>query len=166
MWMTRLIQLFFFLLLVSVNCDAQQKIGNKQEGKIIAIVDGDTFDILIDGKPVRVRMNAIDAPEKKQDYYSQSKQALANLSFGKTAIIIEHGHDRYKRLIADLLVNNQNINYKMVELGMAWHFKKYSSDPQLAAIENLARKNRTGLWSMYSPTAPWDYRASRKHAKQ
>jgi len=116
----------------------------------------------VDGTRIRVRMNGIDAPERKQDYYTQSKKTLADLSFGKQAIIVEHGHDRYRRLIADLFVDNQNINYRMVQLGMAWHFKKYSSDKQLADLENLARTRRHGLWAMPSPLAPWDYRALRR----
>jgi len=160
--MLNIVRTFILLVILSGTCVAQEKILSKQEGKVIGIIDGDTFDILVDGVTIRVRMNGIDAPEKKQDYYTQSKKALSDLSFGKTAIIVEHGHDRYRRLIADLFVNNQNINYKMVELGMAWHFKKYSSDVQLAELENLARERKKGLWTMQSPMAPWTFRAMKK----
>src|SRR6476469_5392188 len=113
MEMLRTLVTFILLLVLSASCVAQDKLLSKKEGKIIGIVDGDTFDILVDGARIRVRMNGIDAPERKQDHYTQSKKTLADLSFGKQAIIVEHGHDRYRRLIADLFVDNQNINYRM-----------------------------------------------------
>ena len=133
-----------------------------QDCKIIGIVDGDTIDCLINNKKVRVRLNAIDAPEKKQDYYTKSKEALSQLCYGKNAKLIEHGHDRYRRLIADVYVKNERVNYKMVELGMAWHFIKYSSDKKLAELQEIARRNKKGLWSLPAPTAPWEYRAIKK----
>jgi micrococcal nuclease len=156
---------FLALAFLSISNTGQPNSGIKEQGKVIGIVDGDTIDCLVNSKTIRVRLNAIDAPEKKQDYYIKSKQALAGLCYGKNVIMVEHGHDRYKRLIADLYVNNQYINSKMVELGMAWHFKKYSKDPKLAAIENTARINKKGLWSMQLPIAPWDYRAAKKSVK-
>ena len=159
---TRLILALIFL---SLSFNGQTNSRSKQEGKVIGVVDGDTIDCLVNSKTIRIRLNAIDAPEKKQDFYMKSKQALSGLCYGKSVILIEHGHDRYKRLIADVYVNNQYINSKMVELGMAWHYKKYSKDPKLAAIEHTARINKYGLWSMQLPIAPWDYRASKKAVK-
>jgi endonuclease YncB( thermonuclease family) len=41
---------------------------------------------------------------------------------------------------------------------MAWHFKRYSSDRELARLEAEARSARIGLWSLDDPIAPWIYR--------
>ena len=39
--------------------------GNDISGKVISIIDGDTYDILVEGnKTIRIRMEGIDAPEK------------------------------------------------------------------------------------------------------
>jgi micrococcal nuclease len=153
------------IVLVSISFDAQTNGTVKQHWKIVGIVDGDTIDCLINSKTIRVRLHAIDAPEKKQDYYTRSKETLSRLCFGKYARLVEHGHDRYKRLIADIYVNNELVNYKMVELGMAWHFTKYSSDRKLAALQQAARKHKKGLWALPAPIAPWDCRAVRKTAQ-
>jgi len=155
------------VVFVSISYSAQTNATVKQHCKIVGIVDGDTIDCLIDYKTIRVRLHAIDAPEKKQDYYTRSKEALSRICFGKYARLVEHGHDRYRRLIADVYVNNELVNYKMVKLGMAWHFTKYSSDKKLAELEQAARKNKKGLWAHPAPMAPWDYRAVKKtaHAK-
>jgi endonuclease YncB( thermonuclease family) len=42
--------------------------------------------------------------------------------------------------------------------GLAWHHKKYSSDPVLAEAEEQARRLKKGLWSMPNPVPPWEYR--------
>ena len=39
------------------------------EGKVVRIAGGDTITVLVDRQQVRVRLSAIDAPEKGQDFY-------------------------------------------------------------------------------------------------
>jgi endonuclease YncB( thermonuclease family) len=66
--------------------------------------------------------------------------------------------DRYKRLIAEVYCNNININKELVKNGLAWHFKKYSSDNDYAKLEIQARKLKVGLWQQSNPIAPWNWR--------
>lgn len=47
--------------------------------KVIGIVDGDTFDILRDNQPLRIRVASIDAPESSQPWGTRAQQALAEL---------------------------------------------------------------------------------------
>lgn len=35
-------------------------------GVVVSILDGDTVDVLVDRKPVRVRLAEIDAPERRR----------------------------------------------------------------------------------------------------
>ena len=37
-------------------------------GVVVSVLDGDTVDVLVDSKPVRVRLAEIDAPEKAQAF--------------------------------------------------------------------------------------------------
>jgi micrococcal nuclease len=43
-------------------------------------------------------------------------------------------------------------------LGLAWHYKQYNKDEELAKLEQQAQQNKIGLWSQSNPVAPWDFR--------
>lgn len=127
--------------------------------KVIAIADGDTFSILKDKLSVRIRIDAIDAPEKGMPYGKQSKQYLAGLCFGKFVTLTVKTTDRYGRLVARAkLADGRDISTEMIRSGMAWHYKKYSSDKILSGLEMQARNKKAGLWHDSHPIAPWEIR--------
>jgi micrococcal nuclease len=43
-------------------------------GKVTRILDGDTLEVPVDPKPVRVRLAQIDAPEKTQPFGTKPRQ--------------------------------------------------------------------------------------------
>jgi endonuclease YncB( thermonuclease family) len=72
--------------------------------------------------------------------------------------VIPNGVDRYGRTIGTLYVDGVNINLSEVRKGYAWHYKKYSSDEGLAKAEELAKKEKKGLWAGKEQMAPWEWR--------
>lgn len=161
---------FLFLIFLSVQVFSQTKLAEKLSNKtfsakVIGIMDGDTMEILYNNVPTKIRLAHIDCPEKrgKQAFGNIAKIALSNLCFGRIVTIKGERYDRYKRLIA-VVINDkkQNVNQKMIKLGMAWHFTKYSKDPVYAKLEIEARKNRVGLWQDKDPIAPWLWREKKK----
>jgi micrococcal nuclease len=46
------------------------------DGRVVHVVDGDTLDVIVQGKRIRVRILDIDAPEQKQLYGHRSRQSL------------------------------------------------------------------------------------------
>lgn len=164
--MKRLLLCFLLPFAFHTSVFAQKQTG-KLTGKVIHIVDGDTFDLLTkDTVKIRIRLNGIDCPERKQDYYQVCKDALSKYIIGKNVTLITHGRDRWRRVIADVYVNKQYINLKMVENGYAWHFKKYSKDKNLAKAEENAKIKKLGIWKMKNPEAPWNHRKPDKIIKQ
>lgn len=134
----------------------------KLKGKAVRIVDGDTFDLLVGTTTHRIRLAGIDAPEKGQDFGTASKLLLGKLCSNQILTVTVTDVDRNKRKIAEIYTEqNLWINKELVVKGMAWHFKKYSSDIKLANAELLARKEKVGLWSLKNPVAPWDWRKNR-----
>jgi len=129
-------------------------------GRVIAVHDGDTITVLIDHTPRRVRLVEIDAPEHHQASGSRAKQALSELAYGREAVVIEQGTDRYGRTLGTVFVDGRNVNAAMVENGFAWVYRRYSRNPALIEQERRARGRRAGLWADPAPGAPWDFRKS------
>lgn len=172
----RLILLFFFLLLGPA-C-SQQKVKHATEtsfgnqiftAKVIGIIDGDTMEALFENAIIKIRLAHIDAPEKrgKQPFGANAKKALSDLCFGQMVTVYAENYDRYKRLIA-VIINDkkQVVNQEMIKQGMAWHFKRYSSDPIYADLEVTARKNKSGLWQDSTSIAPWEWRKANYNLAQ
>ncbi len=145
------------------SCDNSIDTSNQKRipGKVIAIIDGDTYDLLVEGKKtVRVRMEGIDAPERGMPYYRVAKQYLGSLCFGKTVILQVTGIDNHGRYLGfTYLDDGRELSHEMIKAGMAWHFKKYSSDKVLAKLELEARDAKRGLWKDKNPMSPWRNRS-------
>lgn len=68
--------------------------------KVVGIADGDTLTLLVDGRPLKIRLANIDAPEKAQAYGQRSKQSLSKLCWGKDATYDAQDVDQYGRTVA------------------------------------------------------------------
>lgn len=149
---------FFFLSLLMLT--ELPVLQTSIRGKVVRIKDGDTIDILYNEKKLTVRLAHIDCPEKAQPYGAAAKKFVSDKCYGQVVTIVHHnGYDRNKRLIAEVINSNgENINKELVKAGLAWHFKKYSSDTSYARLEIAARQQKTGLWSQPNPIAPWNWR--------
>lgn len=131
--------------------------------KVIAVKDGDTIELLKDGKPVRVRLLGVDAPEKNQDYGTVARQFTSDLCFGKFVNLVVDGQDRYGRTVGTIILpDGKSLNQELVRKGYAWHYKAYSHDETLAQLEIEARNNHRGLWEKPKAVAPWEFRKSRR----
>ena len=156
--MMKLFSIILILLTITATIEAQTKL----KGKAIKIIDGDTFDLLVDKTTYRIRLADIDCPEKGQDYYKISKQALSDYLYGSTIEVTFTKKDRNGRILGSVYNGPVYINLIMVEEGYAWHFKKYSTDQRFAKAEINARKAERGLWKQPKPIAPWDFRQIRR----
>lgn len=124
--------------------------------KVIGIVDGDTYDILKQNKPERIRMDGIDAPEKGMPYNKVSKKFLSDLIFGKFIKIKYLKFDRHRRAVCQtFLPDGTDVSLEMIRAGMAWHYKQYSSNLEYSQLEVEARNQRLGLWQENNPIEPW-----------
>jgi endonuclease YncB( thermonuclease family) len=118
----------------------------------------------VDGKEQVVRFNHIDCPEKRQAFGTKAKQFVSDRSFNQYVQLVHEGkHDRYKRLLAEvILLDGSNLNKELVANGLAWHFKKYSNNEEYAALELEARQKHVNIWSEEHPIPPWEWRKLRK----
>ena len=129
-----------------------------QAHKVIGIADGDTLTLLVNNKPLKIRLANIDAPEKKQPFGQKSKESLSEMCWGKDAQYEPQSIDRYKRTVALVTCGNVGVNREQVRRGMAWVYDKYNNDPFYGAIEAVARKRGLGLWEDAHAVPPWEFR--------
>ena len=116
-------------------------------GKVVKVSDGDTVTILTSDKTQhKIRLNDIDAPEKKQAFGNKSKDNLAKYIAGKTVTVQYQKKDKYKRILGTIYYNNTDINLQQVKDGYAWVYKKYSNNQTYYKAERTARDKRVGLW--------------------
>jgi len=134
------------------------------EGRVVRIVDGDT--IVVEGQGIRqkVRLSAIDTPERDQPWGEAATREMRRLVAGKDVLVHWYKTDRWDRLIGNVLVDGEDAGLLMIKRGMAWHFKRYADEQTPAdrkayeAAEDAARKARRGLWSDPQPIPPWEWR--------
>lgn len=145
------------VLLIAVLAPLAQ--ATERSGQVVRILDGDTIEVLVDRTPLRVRLVAIDAPEKRQAFGERARQHLAELVFQRRVTVTETGTDRYGRTLGVVrLASGPSANALMVRDGMAWVYRRYSTDASLLELEASARSARVGLWADAHPIPPWEFR--------
>ena len=145
--------------------------------KVIAVMDGDTLLILREGgseaaghppasplrglrhgKPVKLRMANIDAPEKPQAFGKQSRDSLLEMVGRKQVQIDTQAVDHYGRIVGLVSIDGRSVNQEQVKRGMAWEYSHYHSDKTYLGLQSDAQEARRGLWAQTSPQAPWQWR--------
>jgi endonuclease YncB( thermonuclease family) len=142
-------------------------------GRVVGISDGDTITVLVAKQQVKVRINGIDAPEKRQPYGERSKQNLSAMAFKKDARLECHKTDRYGRQVCKVWVQpgdcpgcglTLDVGLAQVIAGMALWYREYAKEQtaedqgRYETAENEARLRRWGLWNDPQPVPPWDWR--------
>lgn len=149
--------LSFFLLLSFV----QQ---NEFSAQVTTVEDGDTFEVVMDDKKkIVIRLFGVDCPEDGQAFSSKAKLFVEAQCSNKKLKIVKNTTDPRGRLVADVfLPDGRSLAKELLKAGYAWHYKQYSDDKELDALEQEARKQKKGLWNEENPVSPWEYRQSKQ----
>jgi endonuclease YncB( thermonuclease family) len=134
---------------------------NVIQGNVIRVLDGDTIDVLQDTKTVRIRLANIDAPEKKQPFGSWSTSQLKKLITGQTVTVTYTQTDRYGRVLGRVVTDSGiEANRFMVQVGAAWVYEQYNTEPSYPSLQREAEVHKRGLWADSNPIPPWEWRHS------
>lgn len=160
--------LLLFCLLLPLQAGATEFIN----GMVKKVYDGDTVLVAAMGKGnLKVRLYGIDAPETSkpdqagQPYSSQSRRVLQYKVMGKEVRLEIRELDQYKRSVAVVRLGGRDINAEMVAEGMAWAYRYYLEGDyasEYIRLEELARKQRLGLWKQTNPQPPWEFRRNQR----
>lgn len=138
------------------------------EGKVVRVLDGDTLSVRTPEGPVHIiRLQAIDAPDEKQDHAKKSRRNLEELVEDKDVKVVAHKTDQAGNLIGSVYLLGRDIGLVQIEMGMAWHFKQFgyeqtaASRKSYAQAEAKAKAERLGLWEKGNPVPPWEFRGEK-----
>lgn len=133
------------------------------KGKLGYVIDGDSFYMVQDnGRRIRIRISGIDSPENEQAYGKEATAFLTDLMKDKELVVTPDAADRQGRTVAHVTVEGKDVAAEMIRNGYSWHYKKYSTDQELAKLETEAKAKKLALWKDSAPVAPWTYRGQQE----
>lgn len=142
---------------------AGPKPGSELAGTVIKVRDGDSMSFRRDGATIDVRVFGVDSPERAQPWSARAKSFTAELAGNREVVVVVKDVDRYGRIVGDVkLPDGRDLGRELVRAGLAWVYRRYTSDAELIALEADARATRRGLWSEPHPVPPWKFRSDRR----
>lgn len=142
--------------------------GSGRECTLDRVLDGDSLRLICGGRPVKVRLHCIDAPEKRQQPWAdRSRDSLKGLATRRLELV-EIDEDRFGRTVADVYslgADRRWLNLEQVRSGQAAVYQRYCEDPRLFRAEREARRAKRGIWSRKGEQqTPWIYRHRQRRA--
>jgi micrococcal nuclease len=152
---SRIVRLAVGLLLVVASfgvgparADLSDLVGKQFSARVVAVVDGDTIDVLIPRvRRVRVRVYGIDTPESKEPFSQAAEHFTRVAVFAQDVTVRGREIDQYGRLVARVVHQTADLGVGLVSAGLACHYRRFSRDPGLEAAERSARSAGRGFWS-------------------
>ena len=118
-------------------------------GVLIQVIDGDTVRVRPagGGMSVSVRVVGIDAPEICQPGGAASRTALARRALSQPVMVQGRAYDTYGRLVARVMIGNDDLGEWMVEQGHAWSYRYRGNRGPYASQQDRAMAAGLGLFS-------------------
>jgi micrococcal nuclease len=137
-------------------CALQAGAAQPWHGTVTRVSDGDTLWVrpAAGGKPVKVRINGIDAPEICQAGGRAARKALAARVLGRRLGVFARGQDDYGRTIASLELEGEDVGGWMVSQGQAWSYGFGRDGGPYAAQQARAQAASRGLFADRAALAP------------
>lgn len=132
-------------------------------GKIVRVSDGDTV-VLLDSTNTqhKIRLDGIDCPEKGQPFGRKATDFVKQLTTGKEIVVEWEKKDRYKRILGVVYADGLNVNKELLKNGLAWHYKHFNQDKELAELEQQAKDKKLNIWSEKNPIEPYQWRKGKR----
>lgn len=132
--------------------DAPQLLDSPSETAVVTqVIDGDTINVLLDGRSTRVRYIGIDTPERDEACFDEATTANAAWVEGQTVRLVQDvsNTDRYDRLLRYVYVDEVLVNAELVAGGWA-ESKRYLPDDALfdylEDLEDTAAEQELGCY--------------------
>ena len=127
--------------------------------QVARVIDGDTIQVLSDGRQYAVRLIGADTPETKHpteavQRFGQEASAFTTAALEGRTVQLETDRtgdtvDRYGRLLCYVYLDGQNFNARLISEGYAHAIRgfRYSERAAFIRLEEAAKRLGKGLWS-------------------
>lgn len=170
-----ILSLLTIIILGLATAQAKERQARDYRYKVIRVHDGDTFTATDGNIKFRVRIAAMDAPEKGQPYSKIAGYRLRKMIQDKEVEIIpvSKGVDRYGRVLGYVKLNGEDLALSLINQGLATYYRptckdypadkeKYNYDPRAyIKAESKARKEKLNIWKESDFIYPCKHRRMR-----
>ena len=149
---------FLLLTLLCFNVEAATLFG-----RVVEVNDGDVITVFNLNRPVRIKLLAVDAPERDQAFGDVAKKHLSELVYDKSVTVEYSGIASDGSLVGRVTLNSVDVGAQMIRDGAAWfdtnnQDRLSASDREIYQQSELAARNeKRGLWQTENPIAPWEF---------
>jgi endonuclease YncB( thermonuclease family) len=132
-------------------------------GTVSRVSDGDTLWVrpVGGGRPIKIRLDGLDAPEICQPGGREARQALQTLVLRQSVTVEVRLRDDYGRRVATLRRDGRDVGEQLVRDGHAWNDRYHGMAGRYAAAEDEARAARRGIFGGPAALPPREFR--RRH---
>ena len=129
------------------------------DATVVRVIDGDTLQVLSDGRQYTVRLIGADTPETKHpteavQRFGQEASAFTTAALEGRTVQLETDRtgdtgDRYGRLLRYVYLDGQNFNARFISEGYAHAIRgfRYSKRASFIRLEEAAKRLGKGLCS-------------------
>lgn len=116
------------------------------------VIDGDTLVVITETGEETVRLLAVDTPERGDCYAPEATRYLAQRTAEGVRLeedVSQPDRDRYGRLLRYVFIGDENLNFQMLQEGVARRYDLKGKDRYAAAFDAAeigAREAGIGLW--------------------
>ncbi|MBK9154511.1 MAG: thermonuclease family protein [Chloracidobacterium sp.] len=133
-------------------------------GRVVGVLDGKTFVFETAGGRLHGSVQYIDVPEPEQPLSRLIREHLERMILNKEVTFFPNGFSQ-RAVVGSVLLDGRDVGQQLIRDGATWQLppERSGQTGQDAAIylllEDLARSEKRGIWSIEGLTPPWEFRS-------
>ena len=140
-WVALLTGFLFGIVVAQVNFPKPE--GQLVKATVIRVIDGDTFEVRIQGSPVRVRVIGYDSPERDEPFGDTATKFLRALLEGREVLLESdvQALDRYGRRLYHVWLSQTLLSELMLLAGLG---RQMTIPPNVKHVDFLTQVQKQG----------------------
>jgi endonuclease YncB( thermonuclease family) len=123
--------------------------GDARRVRVVAVLDGDSLEVEIDGAVEEVRIRRINAPEQGECWGDAARHITETILDGTEVMLTADGRDQYGRLLADVWADGTSVALSLIREGAALALSagEDGAGGVFLEAEEAAYRAGSGLWA-------------------